>query len=166
MPGWLLIVPRRPVVSLRGLTPAERDELYQLHCLIRERQKAFGGQTFAFEHGSAELGSAAGCGVDQAHLHLVPLDFDLVHLATSATDGIDWTMLPNAPLMSLPSHGEYIAVWEVGRNDGAIGRVQAQTSQWMRRLIAIELGVEEEWNYRTNPHLANIQKTVELMTTK
>ena len=36
-----------------------------------------------FEHGASHTGSIMGCGVDHAHVHLVPLDFNLAEEAVS-----------------------------------------------------------------------------------
>lgn len=160
--GWVLIVPRRPMVSLREVTNAERLELINLHESLLHQLAPDGQNIYAFEHGSGHHGSVMGCGVDQAHLHLVPLPFDLVQLAASQpSPEVAWRLVDDIPLTNLPDTGEYIAVWRVGIGTGAIGTVRHPVSQWMRRLIARELGVEENWDYRTNPQTENIRKTVE-----
>ena len=162
VPGWLLVVPRRPLVSLRDLDESETDELIALVGEVSKDLKDFAGTVFAFEHGSARRGSLAGCGVDQAHLHLVPLCFDLVEYASSRPQGgVAWTLVERMSLTSLPSEGEYIAVWQVDSGKGAIGTVKRPVSQWMRRLIAGKLGIDQQWDYRTNPQMDNILETVE-----
>jgi hypothetical protein len=103
-----------------------------------------------------------GCGVDQAHLHLVPLDFDLVTSVTSTTDrALVWRTHDKLLLTALPPEEEYITVWQVSDGRGAVAVVQKPVSQWMRRAIATELGMGEDWDYRTNRQLENIRATVE-----
>jgi len=167
VPGWLLIVPRRPMLSLRELTPVERAELGEFHVELATRLSGFPGEVYAFEHGSARVGSLMGCGVDQAHLHLVPLPFDLVRVASSdaASGEIEWVPAESNPMSKLPDAGEYISVWRVGTSAGAVGRVVRPVSQWMRRLIASELGVLGQWDYRTNPQTEIIRETLEQIGT-
>lgn len=160
VPGWTLIVPRHPMLSLRELSESARQELLELHERVAGTVATF-GTPFAFEHGSALAGSVMGCGVDQAHLHVVPLEFDLLQLALGSSDEeISWARTSESPLTKLPEEGEYICIWKVGRTDGAVGSVRNPVSQWMRRVIAQQLGMDAQWNYRTSPHLKNIQKTI------
>lgn len=164
VPGWLLVVPRRPIISLRELSLIERDEMIELVRQMTADMHVFAKAVYAFEHGSGYLGSATGCGLDHAHLHLVPLDFDLVKAAT--TDGpttIEWEFVDRIPLMVLPPMGEYVSLWRADEGAGVLGTVRKPISQWMRRLIARQLGIDEEWNYRKNPQMENIQATVDAL---
>lgn len=164
VPGWLLIVPRRRMLSLRDLDPTERAELMALQLSLAQELQVFGGTVFAFEHGTSQRGSVTGCGVDQAHLHLVPLDFDLIDLVMSvASSEVEWETVCGSPLTRLPSTSEYVSVWQPGSEAAAIGTVKKPVSQWMRRLVARKLGIEEEWNYRTSPKMENIRRTVETL---
>ena len=79
VPGWLLVVPRRPMLNLGCTTPSERAALMELVDDLSIRMGNFEGEIYCFEHGSAFVGSATGCGVDQAHLHVVPL-LSLIHI--------------------------------------------------------------------------------------
>lgn len=161
VPGWLLVVPLRRMLSLRDTTAAERAELLELARGLSAHLEKFGGSVYAFEHGSASVGSLSGCGVDQAHLHLVPLSFDLIRAATETVE-IDWKAVDGISFDDLPPENEYVAVWRLNDGRGAIGKVHKPVSQWMRRLIAAQLGIGEEWNYRTNPQVENIRQTVDV----
>lgn len=160
VPGWVLVIPRRPMVSLREMTRNEREELVSLIASTQTEMSVFGSPVYAFEHGSGRHGSQTGCGLDHAHLHLVPLVFDLVELATSQADEITWKHVPHLPMVELPTAGEYVTVWKAENGAGAIGTLHKPVSQWMRRVIAHELGAEAQWDYRTNPQTANIRTTV------
>ena len=162
VPGWLLVVPRRPIVSLRDLNSEEREEFGDLLIKVKDALGVFSGDVFAFEHGSDHRGSVMGCGVDHAHLHLVPLQFDLVDSAMSHFDAdVSWTIKPEFLLTDLPSSGEYMSVWRVNTRQGAVATVARPISQWMRRVIAGKLGMQADWDYRASPQLRNIEQTVQ-----
>jgi len=164
VPGWLLAVPRAAKLNLSGLSVAHRMSLSRLIDQASTALKGLPGEVYCFEHGSVRRGSLAGCGVDQAHLHIVPLEFDLV--AAAKLDGnIDWADLDakNDPLTQLPKDGEYIAIWRRSDGVGLVGKPQEPTSQWVRRVIAHSLGASEEWNYRTHPQNLNVQATLAVL---
>lgn len=78
--GWLLIVPKVFYLNFSELPIEKLKEVNQivdhLESCYRPLFKASG--SVVFEHGPAMKQSTAGCGVDYAHLHWVPIDFDLV----------------------------------------------------------------------------------------
>lgn len=165
VPGWLLAVPRRPMLSLRELSQCEGLSLFSLCNKLSSRLAGWDKDVYFFEHGSSSAGSKTGCGVDQAHLHIVPLPFDLIDAATcSAYSNMKWSnMSGDNPLTRLPKHGEYIAIWRASDGMGAFATVSRPVSQWCRRLIAAKLGVDAEWNYRMHPQQANVERTLKRM---
>ncbi|MCI0536339.1 MAG: HIT family protein [Verrucomicrobiales bacterium] len=70
--GHLLILPRSHIPSMTQLASEKFDEFLAFareHCRrIEERL----GSVLVFEHGVGR-GEAGGCGVDHAHLHILPL---------------------------------------------------------------------------------------------
>lgn len=164
--GWTLVVPRRPLLSLSQSSNGERAELAGVVDAIALALKPHGGQVFCFEHGSRETGSLTGCGVDQAHLHVVPLTFDLIEAAARHADGsVIWgePRRTSAPLELLPQRGDYIAIWRNADRLTIIGNVRRPTSQWVRRVIAEELGMGSEWDYRTHPQPHNVALTLAML---
>ena len=76
--GWVLVVPKEHCISLGAL----RAKLRGRH-EVEERNRAVLRQRYekpvvAFEHGPSAGNHGTGCGVDHAHLHLVPLACDLL----------------------------------------------------------------------------------------
>jgi diadenosine tetraphosphate (Ap4A) HIT family hydrolase len=164
--GWTLVVPRRQMLNLSRTNIEEREELYAIATRIADRLGTRGQEVYFFEHGSRAVGSLTGCGVDQAHLHIVPLPFDLIAAATKRTEaGIVWRDAHEtvSPLDALPAEGEYVALWSRGDHRTMIGAVTEPVSQWIRRVIADELGIGAEWNYRSHPHLNRVQETLALL---
>ncbi len=164
VPGWLLVVPKRRVLNCGMLTGEEQSELKELIQKLLEAQQRFTGRVFAFEHGPTYVGSLTGCGVDQAHIHLVPLEFDLVKAAT-ATPGVIWdTSSYDNIVDGVNGLGEeYVAIYDSQRGPGIVGRPIGQTSQWVRRVIAAELGHANDWDYRKAPQRNIIAMTVEAL---
>jgi diadenosine tetraphosphate (Ap4A) HIT family hydrolase len=164
--GWMLIVPRRPMLNLRSITTLEREELCVLVSELANKLSLFPGEIFAFEHGNTIAGGLVGCGVDQAHLHLVPLEFDLMNAASKATHGdIQWTNLEGVDTFHkcMPDDGEYIGIWRPSKLTGLAGVMRRPQSQWVRKVIADKLGEEATWDYNLYPNLANLEKTCNLL---
>ncbi|QOT72016.1 HIT domain-containing protein [Sphingobium fuliginis] len=166
--GWLLIVPRRPLLNLRLLTNVERSELHNFISTVVAKVDAFPGRAYAFEHGNDTIGGPVGCGVDQAHLHIVPLEFDLLKAAREKLDdNMQWTDHDNAANFdaTIPDFGEYVSIWSPGDRHGLTGVMREPRSQWVRRVIAEKLGREQAWDYKAHPDIQNLTKTVEVFHT-
>lgn len=162
--GWTLIVPRRPMLNLASATGEERSAIQFAANQIAGQLAQNGEQIWLFEHGSRNVGGIMGCGVDQAHLHVVPLNFDLgAAIARRSGDDIVWKVAAesDSPLDSLPATGEYIAFWNMADRRPNVGMVRRPVSQWVRRVIADELGIGAEWDYRSHPQKVRVQQTLQ-----
>jgi diadenosine tetraphosphate (Ap4A) HIT family hydrolase len=166
--GWLLVVPRRPVLNFRLLTVVEREEMRHFVSTVVAKVGAFPGKAYAFEHGNDTIGGPVGCGVDQAHLHIVPLEFDLLEEAQLKRDeNIQWTHHDNAANFNatIPDFGEYVSIWNPRDRQGLTGVMREPRSQWVRRVIAEKLGREQAWDYKVHPEIQNLTRTVEVLHT-
>src|SRR5689334_9286610 len=85
VPGWLLTFANRQTVNLTQLSSFERQQVLKQASEAAKHVSSFAPRIFQFEHGAGVAGSPLGCGLDIAHLHTVPLAFDLIELA-SKTD--------------------------------------------------------------------------------
>ncbi|WP_353822006.1 HIT domain-containing protein [Mesorhizobium sp.] len=158
--GWVLVVPRRPMPNLSHLNHEERSELRGLTVELSLQVSDKGKTPYQFEHGG-HIGSAVNCGVEQAHLHIVPLEFDLVGLAKHQPD-VNWRVVDD----TLEAAGgfvgsEYLSVSDA-KGRGAIGAPVTPQSQWFRRLIAAELHKGELWDYKQFPELPVLRQTAAL----
>ena len=78
--GWLLIVPKKHQLSLQCInSDFLLRELEDFSNSISKIMVQEFGYVTMFEHGAADSNSTVGCGVDFAHLHLVPVNFDLIN---------------------------------------------------------------------------------------
>ena len=150
--GWLLIVSKTHFICAAAFPDHMVAELESLKSNVCEAVRSRYGNAIVFEHGPASDSRPVGCGVDHAHLHVVPISHDLtapvLALLPSAAvwqggdlsacraafrSGFDYLYLEQAP------HDPKILVWA---NVG---------SQLFRRAIASQLGVPEEYNWREHP---------------
>jgi ATP adenylyltransferase len=160
--GWLLVVPKAHYLSTGALSPNLAHEMARFQTQLVDKLRPLYGNICAFEHGPARSGRNIGCGVDHAHLHLVPLSFDL---ATAAD-----------PFM--PLNTEWMpATWESCRTasennrdylylEQPIGKARIAItdgnfgSQIFRKAIAARLGMHEQFSWRDFPQTEVIAHTV------
>ncbi len=152
VPGWSLIFPRKRALSFS--TVLADDELQTFVRHIRGVIAQAYGPAWVFEHGSAECGSASGCGVDYAHLHIVPLGFDLCDAAQSFDPTLSWIEVDAVNLRQVVAGREYLLTSTTAENDGLqtvqVAFPPVATSQYFRRVIASVLGRSAEFDYKTN----------------
>ena len=160
VPNWVLIVPKRPMSNLRALTVLEFSELegvldHVIDVLGLRRKK-----TYFFEHGG-KTGSTVSCGVDQAHLHLVELPFDLMSSAKATDKPMQWVerCAAFANLGVFLPEEEYLVVGQAETFMVAIPT--ERTSQWFRKVIAKNIGQNDAWDYKVNPKYLEVWKTEE-----
>jgi len=158
--GWLLLIPRTKAASIQQLPPSARLELMRVRSLVETDLQRFGNDhLFWFEHGPGVVGSPLGCGVDQAHLHVIPLPFDLVGASARAEPAFTWSPV-NAtdPWCEIKCEHDYLLV---SNGTGTfLTYPAAGISQFFRKVIASELNRGIEWNYRVYPNADAARETV------
>lgn len=159
VPGWLLVVPKRPASCFAELHEAERAELPTVLEAIERLYPKSGLRWNLFEHGG-QPGSRIGCGVDQAHLHVVPLDFDLCKVSLLRGD-VKWMPAPKIERLSTEDARGKEYLFAQTLETSLIGTCAQPTSQWFRRLIAEQIGVPNEWDYRHFPRMEVMSETIE-----
>ena len=157
--GWLLIVPRVPVLSISELNDADQEKYMEIVIGAAAEVKDLAKHTFMFEHGPCLSGSLVGCGVDQAHTHVVPLNFDLISTCLENTEW-DWSEVNcSTPWSSISEGQHYYLISNFER--AYVAYPSEQASQFFRRKIAQGLGVENEWDYKLYPNKENALRTIE-----
>ena len=161
--GWLLIVPKKHYISMGALPIslyAEADELeHRTRALLRAKYRL---PVVAFEHGPSAVRHGTGCGVDHAHLHLLPLACDLRHYseplipASSQWRKCGWSEKAEAYKAGL----DYLYL-QSGGDDALITVAEDFGSQVFRRAISSYLGVEREFSWRLYPRHDVVARTIE-----
>lgn len=160
--GWLLIVPRVHHFCVGGFS---REMLVEFQLFRNEVQKGLElvyGQVVAFEHGPANSGRAAGCGVDHAHLHLVPWA-GLFADAIQSHSVCDFTWSRVDGFNALPeihaTDRDYLFFQE---SDGSayVAASDAIPSQFFRRIVASALGFPHLSDWKRHGGVESVRATV------
>jgi ATP adenylyltransferase len=167
--GWILVVPKSPALSFAEISTPQFDELEAfLGDIIPLLQESY-GPVAIFEHGPSRHGSAVGCGVDYAHLHLVPTDVDLHKGAHRLAPDLNWE-----PVDALRDIQRYYAskmgYWFVQQLFGSgpcfIGQsvYGIPPDQLFRRVIASGIGHAAAYDWKLDLGAAKISATINKLT--
>lgn len=88
VPGWTMILPKHHVLSMAQLHPSISEELDSLLLRVCAKVQSVFGPATVFEHGATCINTTFGCGIDHAHLHVVPLPSH-INLREIAEDALD-----------------------------------------------------------------------------
>jgi diadenosine tetraphosphate (Ap4A) HIT family hydrolase len=161
IPGWLLVVAKRHALCAGALSILEQEELKS--CLSSASNivcKSFGTATI-FEHGPWQAETTLGCGIDHVHIHIAPLKFSLRRAVSERFPTVEWKPLPGiSGTQSLfESQTDYGLVQEPNERMYWC-TPPSGVNQLFRRVIAAEMGIPDEFDYRTNSHIANVLQTL------
>lgn len=154
--GWTLVVPRTHVFALADLDTDEWRDFAALTGKVRARIEAVYGSTVMFEHGAAGSARTAGCGVDHAHLHILPWATDLRSEIARTPDlpGFEWDQAGTRPRGK--SGQDYI--WLSDSSGSWITHAPELPSQVVRRALANALAIDE-WDWKADHRLAVLAAT-------
>lgn len=163
LPNWLLVIPRMRVINFARWQAATGIKPADVVKAVLTGYDLDGDRVFWFEHGPSEEGSLIGCGVDQAHLHVIvdaPFSFQDFVSATAKASQFKWQDQSGSTAHeSVSAWASYLIAASMDRSVAAqnVGRIG---SQFFRRVIAGVVNRPDAWNYRTHPHLGNVRETV------
>ena len=163
IPGWLLALPRRAVLSFRDWEASGGRSALSVLDAVTTHLGLQMDEIIWFEHGPAKPGTLVGCGLDHAHLHILvrpPFSFNTFSDSVQAMADLDWTNVPSvASFSSLKSPSSYFIA---GSSDRTIRAMDVETagSQFFRRVVAMLVGAELTWDYRESAHALNVSQTI------
>lgn len=165
VPGWVLICPK---VHRANMASAYCDaELCAFRMnLARVLSERFGLPVRMFEHGAVANGSAMGCGVDHAHVHLVPTAVD-ISKHRSDLETVEWRTVPSSRVQELAERFEYLYYSNDASAEDPIGELALParpTAQYFRRALASAIDRPGEYDYRVHPYIGNAIKTAQVLT--
>ena len=160
--GWLLIVPRVHAFCVGSFSP---DMLAEFGLFRREVQAALEtvyGPIVSFEHGPANSGRPAGCGVDHAHLHLVPwngLFGDAI--STYGIEAFPWTAVDGCSALSeIHATNQDYLYFEEANGDAFVAVSNKISSQFFRRVIASSIGQPAAFDWKYHSGIENVKATL------
>lgn len=155
--GWMLVLPREHLINSSHIPAALRNEFDYIVATVHDLVARTFGSPTVFEHGAATNGSQFGCGTDHAHLHVVPLPFDLKKATSDQVTDLQWVVLDHE-LTRLPHQpGDYLAL--ANESHTLLALPGSPVSQFFRRIIAASLGRPNDYNYRSHLFLPNVVAT-------
>lgn len=159
--GWVLIVPKNKYVNFSKITKVEQEDLLSLISTLDNFYKSFYGSYVIFEHGPKIVKSIVGCGVDYAHLHIVPVKIDLKSKAHKYIDSeINWVALDELSQISeIVRDNEYLFLQDNFQKK-YVCVSQFIGSQTFRKVIADELGISDKYDWKKHSFLENIKETI------
>jgi ATP adenylyltransferase len=155
VPNWVLAVPRMCAMSMADLAPDLRRKILRFGQELAFEMRGPGG-AFFFEHGARVSGDVVGCGVDQAHLHVLVTGLDLLSLALADRE-VFWMEADVLDPWRSVGGSEYLFIQ--ASEQAYVGHPRTSQSQYFRRLIARAAGVPSQWDYRVWPNYENVRRT-------
>ncbi|WP_295794379.1 hypothetical protein [Mucilaginibacter sp.] len=158
--GWLLIVPRKFHLNFSQLSLTNFAELERVIGHLAQRfLPIFNKDQFVvFEHGPTLENSVAGCGVDYAHLHWVPTDFDLLAGVDNFLN-LDYAWRNIDEIKDVKFYNVNDDDYLYLRNQEGKHFMTCQEnipSQTFRKVIANYLGIPNSYDWKLNPMAENI----------
>ncbi len=161
--GWLLIVPKDHALCLGALSHELHSELDELRRQVSRALKECYGPVTVFEHGPACPNHLVGCGVDHAHLHVLPTQINLIEgVKEIFPEPLEWKSVVSIQETAFYYEAglPYLYV-EQSPGQGYVTTHPNLQSQMFRKVIARHVGRPERFNWREFPETANIRSTVE-----
>jgi diadenosine tetraphosphate (Ap4A) HIT family hydrolase len=139
------------------------DELIAAIQEIRDLAQSSFGKMLVFEHGMGDGEVGAGC-VSHAHVHLIPSDTKLDEAVLASVD--DWQPVQLANLTDLAG-SEYLLFMDTRDVvSGRVNRTARVPSQHVRRVLAKELGLDDQWDWAVYPFVSNGIQTYESLVAR
>jgi len=162
IPNWVLAIPKQ---SAANAALWAQDEGNDPLLAVNDIARSFGrdpSDVIWFEHGATEPRSVVGCGVDQAHIHILltpPFSFERLCEEAKAEVGLGWSLDHGDAYATIDSSRSYFVVGHTDRFLLAQS-VEAAGSQFFRKAIARIVDREADWDYRSHSHMQNVKTTI------
>jgi len=162
--GWLLIVPKKEIISYGYLqSTALYSELDSLIDHVGQAVKKLYGSFVIFENGTRCQGESVGCGVDYAHIHIVPTEHNLIDII-ERDFGIyyNWRQVGSIEeSVNYINNNQPYLYYKTQQNDSYMATNENIPSQLFRKALASVMGVRSEYDWKRNPFTENIYKTID-----
>ena len=161
IPGYLLMLPTHHRPSFAVASAAEYAAASAMVERIRAIYKGLGyDHHTVFEHGCfSDTAEAPGC-VTHAHWHVVPLNLDLTPSTLTWTEVAGFAALRDGA-RRFPQ-GQYLYVQNLF---GTFVSRKIPARQYLRQLLASQIGRTEEWDYVAFPFLEHVSETISMPLT-
>ena len=164
--GHCLVFSRRSVLNLTLLDAVERKGYAEMVRAMAELVETAYGPSVVFEHGAVERGDRIGCGVDRAHLHVLPgveLSRVLAVLDTKHRRIGEWATFSEWLTSAPPADRPYILIGSTGDEVLMYEYCGPRESQCVRRIVASLVGRPDSWDWREAKDDHIMERTLETL---
>ncbi|MCF7817474.1 MAG: hypothetical protein K9M54_06305 [Kiritimatiellales bacterium] len=161
--GWMLVVPKEFALNIGFMDEKLQNELLRFSQKVARVLEKEYGPIAAFEHGPIQRNNKVGCGVDYAHLHLVPTSHNLLDEAKKLDTTIEWVSVDSIKQTSqLVKQGcSYLFLQQpYGHGKAYVGTSKHIPSQLFRRILANHLNSTTDFDWKSDPRIEIVEKTV------
>jgi ATP adenylyltransferase len=147
--GWTLVFPKEHTFNLSKYY-SDPKFIDSIEFIKNNVEKEY-GQCVIFEHGAIEDGLTS-CGVNHAHLHIVPFSESLEKLVKS-DESLNWQTISIDNFLNISKDSEYLFCSDQFSKEPTIGqlaKLNSPQSQYFRKILAKFYGIEESYSYKTN----------------
>ena len=149
IPGWTLVFPKTHNLNMSALYGNQ-----DLNLFIADVYKAVTelyGPSVVFEHGSNNETSQTACGVAHAHIHIVPFNQNIEHLAIDASPDLVWTKACLNTIDKISKDNEYFFCankYKGTDTKGYLAILDTPQSQFFRKILAKAVGLVDLYDYK------------------
>jgi ATP adenylyltransferase len=162
--GYTILCSREHVPSIgASLLQSPITDLVEAIRLVRERiGRTYGTPVVMFEHGGGDRNPQLTCGVNHAHLHVIPSEVDFSDDERVAR--LAWRRCAVGDLRSFRDLSSGYLFYTDPRGEGFITtETDGVPSQFFRQVLADAVSKSREWNWREFPHLDRVAAAALLM---
>lgn len=159
--GYVLLVSKQHHESVASLEKQDASVLEQQLDEILNLVKNISSNWIVFEHGSTQPTGLKSCCVGHLHLHLLPLD---LHLAADLSERLSSPLIPVDSISHIPEliggqSCNYLFVRDVDGKQYLV-KPQIYPSQYVRQVIAANIGIPQLWDWREHPRQELVISTI------
>ena len=150
--GWCLVIPKKHKLTLAH--DYRNQAFLEFASQVSERVSRRYGNTIFFEHGPITTGSAMGCGINHAHLHIVPFKESISE--TILNGELIWSEIPVSAIEDKTALKDYLLYSDDLLSSEPIVLLSTPhkpISQYFRMVLAEKTGFMETANYRAHSHM-------------
>jgi len=157
VPGHVLVSTKSHYLSMGHLTIELYKELEDFLLQAEDAvSKAFNSPVVLFEHGAVSSSKRGGCCLDHAHIHLVPASVDIRARLRSLYQELRIKEL--VELQEFRKKGSSYLFFQGVTRERFAYDAAIVPSQMLRRLVCMELGVNERWDWMDNVEPSDVRR--------
>jgi ATP adenylyltransferase len=158
--GHVLLCPKKHFKSFAQIPAMLEDEFAEMKKKLSAiLSETYGQRVHYFEHGSAKNAQHPVCTVEHAHLHLVPTDAEIW---PTIQRQFAWQQIESSIADLFDAVGDMEYIWyesPEGVSVVAKGIEGTFESQYLRKVFAKAIGLDDMWNWREFPRVTMISET-------